>query len=85
MPKREKTKAERLREGLHLLDQLQKAGVRSNVLSFLDLKQRVSGWVESGEEWEGTIPFPEYGREAIVHLPKWNNKSAGMHFNVVRQ
>ena len=82
---REKTKAERLREGLHLLEQLQKGGVRSNVLSFLDLKQKVSTWVETGDEWKGIIPFPEYGREGIVHLPKMNNKSAGMQFNVVRE
>ena len=78
----EKTKAERLREGLHLLEQLQKGGVRSNVLSFLDLKQKVSTWVETGDEWRGTIPFPEYGREGIVHLPKWDNAAAGMHFRV---
>jgi hypothetical protein len=84
MPK-EKTKADRLREGMYLLGQLQKGGVRTNALSFLDLKQKISTWIESGEEWQGTIPFPEYGREGILHLPKFTNKVAGMHFNVVRE
>jgi hypothetical protein len=38
--------------------------------------------VNTGEPWEGTIPFPEHGREAVVELPKYNNKAAGIHFNV---
>jgi hypothetical protein len=82
MGKKDKTKDERLKEGISLLTQLQKGGVRSNVLSFMDLKQKISAWVDSGEAWEGTIPFPEYGREAIVTLPKYNNRAAGLHFKV---
>jgi hypothetical protein len=84
MGKKEKTKEERLSEGMSLLNQLQKGGVRSNVLSFLDLKQKISAWIESGEPWSGTIPFPEYGREVILALPKYNNKAADLHFKVVR-
>jgi len=84
MGKKEKTKEERLTEGLSLLNQLQKGGVRSNVLSFLELKQKISTWIEGGEPWSGTIPFPEYNREGILALPKYNNKAADLHFKVVK-
>jgi hypothetical protein len=82
--KKEKTKEERLQEGMSLLTQLQKGGVRKNALSFLDLQQKISSWVESGTPWDGTVPFPEYGREAVVSLPRYNNKAAGIHFKVVK-
>lgn len=84
MGKKEKTKAERLEEGMSLLTQLKNGGVRANTNGFLALKQKVSEWVESGEPWEGTIPFIEYGREAVISFPKYNNRAAGLHFKVVR-
>lgn len=84
MGKRDKTKEERLKEGISLLTQLKNGGVRANALSFLDLKQKISGWVDDGLPWEGTVPFPEYGREAVVSLPKYNNKAAGIHFKVIK-
>lgn len=80
MGKQEKTKEERLKEGLSLLTQLKTGGVRGNSLGFLVLKQQISAWVDGGVPWEGTIPFTEYGREAIVSLPKYNNKAAGLNF-----
>ena len=36
----------------------------------MDLKSRVSEWVNSGKSWDGRIEFPEYGRYAMVELPK---------------
>jgi hypothetical protein len=83
--KSEKKKEERLKEGLSLLTQLQKGGVRKNSLSFLDLQQKISTWVSDGTPWDGTVPFPEYGREAIVSLPRYNNKAAGINFKVIRE
>jgi hypothetical protein len=80
MGKKEKSKEDRLKEGLSLLNQLKTNGVRANSLSFMDLKQKISTWVASGEPWDGTVPFPEYGREAIVSLPKYDNRAAGINF-----
>ncbi len=77
-----KTKEERLGEGIHLLTQLRTAHVKENIYGYQELKRMISHWVETGEPWEGTIPFPEHGREAVVDLPKYNNKAAGIHFNV---
>jgi len=83
MGKQEKAKEERLKEGLSLLTQLKEGGVRGNSLGFLVLKQQISAWVDTGVSWEGTIPFTEYGREAVVSLPRYNNKAAGLNFKVV--
>lgn len=85
MGKKDKTKEERLKEGISLLTQLKTNGVRGNSLGFLVLKQKISEWVDSGEPWDGTVPFEEYGREAIVSLPKYDNKAAGLHFKVKKQ
>jgi hypothetical protein len=83
MGKQDKTKEERLKEGLSLLTQLKGGGVRGNSLGFLALKQQISAWVDTGVSWDGTVPFTEYGREAVVSLPKYNNKAAGLNFKVV--
>jgi len=85
MVKKDKTKEDRLKEGLSLLNQLTTNGVRANSLSFMDLKQKISAWVTSGEPWDGTVPFPEYGREAIVSLPKYDNRAAGINFKVKKE
>lgn len=81
-PKEPKTKEERLKEGISLLTQLKNANVKELIYGYQELKRQISEWVNTGEAWEGTIPFPEHGREAVVELPKYNNKAAGIHFNV---
>jgi hypothetical protein len=80
--KEPKTKEERLKEGISLLTQLKNANVKELIYGYQELKRQISEWVNTGEAWEGTIPFPEHGREAVVELPKYNNKAAGIHFNV---
>lgn len=82
MAKKEKSKEDRLKEGLSLLNQLKTGGVRDNSLSFMDLRQKISTWIASGEPWDGTVPFTEYQREAIVSLPKYDNRAAGINFKV---
>lgn len=81
-PKEPKTKEERLKEGISLLTQLRTAYVKEHIYGYQELKRQISTWVNTGEPWEGTIPFPEHAREAVVELPKYNNKAAGIHFNV---
>lgn len=77
-----KTKEERLSEGINLLTQLRTAHVKENIYGYQELKRMISTWVETGNPWEGAIPFPEHGREAVVKLPQYNNKAAGIYFNV---
>jgi hypothetical protein len=83
--KKEKTKEERLSETMNLLTQLTKNGVRTNSLGYLELKRQLSEWVTSGAPSSFTVPFREYGREAVVSLPMYNHKAADIHFNVVKE
>lgn len=82
MVKQIKTKEDRLKEGIHILKQLRDNGVRDYSLGFIELKEKISEWVKSEDSWEGTIDFRDYGRIAIVELPKYDNKSAGLNFKV---
>lgn len=42
----------------------------------MELSKEFNNWVKTGEAWEGTINFYNYGRNAEVVLPKENNKAA---------
>lgn len=75
-----KTKEDRLKEGLHILNQLREAGVGDVSGGFIDLKKQVSEWVHSGKSWDGRIEFPEYGRYALVTLPKSANVVSTLAF-----
>jgi hypothetical protein len=77
-----KTKEDRLKEGISLLTQLREAGVKQLYGGYQELKAKISEWVNTGEAWEGSIPFPEHGRVAEVELPKYDNRAAGLHFKV---
>lgn len=75
-----KTKEDRLKEGLHILNQLKEAGVLPSSGGFIELRTQVSEWVSSGKSWDGRIEFPEYGRYALVELPKSAKVSASLAF-----
>jgi hypothetical protein len=79
-----KTKENRVKEGLHILNQLREAGVSQTSSGFMDLKSRVSEWVNSGKSWDGRIEFPEYGRYAMVELPKSASVVATLAFKRIR-
>lgn len=79
-----KTKEDRLKEGLHILNQLKEGGVSQTSGGFVDLKSRVSEWVNSGKSWDGRIEFPEYGRYALVELPKSAKVVAALAFKRTR-
>lgn len=81
----EKSKSDRLAEGVSILTQLRDGGVRKNSLGFLLLKREITTWVDKGVLWKGVIPFEEYGREAIVWLPSHGKKAATLHFKVVKE
>ena len=81
----EKMKSDRVAEGVSILTQLRDGGVRKNSLGFLLLKREITTWVDKGALWEGSIPFEEYGREAIVWLPSHGKKAATLHFKVVKE
>lgn len=81
----EKPKEDRLREGVHLLKQLQSGGVSETAPGYMDLKERITEWVATGERWEGRITFPSYGRYADVVLPKKASQTATIAFKVSKR
>ncbi len=81
-PKEIKPKADRLTEGISILKQLRDGGVKEHSLGYLDLKDKISEWVNGQDSWEGKIDFSEYGRIAEVELPKYTNRSAGLNFKL---
>jgi hypothetical protein len=83
-PKDIKPKADRLSEGINILKQLRDAGVKEHSLGFIELKMRISEWVNGEDSWEGNIDFSDYGRVAQVDLPKYNNRAAGINFKTKR-
>lgn len=84
MVKQIKSKKDRLSEGINILKQLTDAGVKKNSPGFLELKEKITEWVNSESSWEGVINFFEYGRIAEVELPKYDNRAAGLNFKVRR-
>jgi hypothetical protein len=81
-PKTVKSKEERVKEGINLLKQLKDNGVKEYSLGFIELKTKISEWVNGEDGWEGTISFSDYGRIAEVDLPKYTNRAAGINFKV---
>lgn len=79
-----KTKEDRLKEGLHILNQLKEGGVSQTSGGFVELKKQVSEWVNLGKSWDGRIEFPEYGRYAMIELPKSANVVASLAFKRTR-
>lgn len=77
-----KPKEDRLKEGINLLKQLRDNGVREYSLGFIELKTKISEWVNGEDGWEGIISFGEYSRVAEVDLPKYTNRAAGINFKV---
>lgn len=79
-----KTKEDRVKEGLHILNQLKEGGVSPTSGGFVQLREQISTWVSIGNTWDGRIEFPEYGRYAMVELPKSANISAKLAFKRIR-
>jgi hypothetical protein len=82
--KQEKTKEERLKEGVSILTQLKEAKVSQKGNGYQMLQKHISEWVTTGEAWDGEVDFAEHGRIGIISLPRYNNKAAGMNFKVKR-
>jgi hypothetical protein len=84
MVKQIKSKKDRLSEGINILKQLSDAGVKKTSPGFIELKEKITEWVNSESSWQGVINFMEYGRIADIELPKYDNRAAGLNFKVRR-
>lgn len=75
-------KEDRLSEGLEILRAIRGTGVGVDEPPFVELKTKVSEWVDTGKNWEGRIDFPDHGRYASVRLPKSSLTTATLAFKL---
>jgi hypothetical protein len=83
--KQPKPQSDRLREAVSLLTQLKEAGIRDNSVAYLQTKQAITNWVKTGEPFEDTIDYSEYGRTAHLQLPRYDNRAADIQLKVKPQ
>jgi hypothetical protein len=77
-----KPQLDRLKESMVILKKLQKIGVSSEDLDYLELSSKFSDWVKMGPAFEGTVDFTRYGRKANITLPTEANSVAKCDFLV---
>lgn len=84
MTKVEKTKAERLSEGISLLKQMEERIDKDDV-GFLELKRVITAWVQDGKAWDGRIEVESHNRYIELSLPKTATKVATLAFKIKKE
>jgi hypothetical protein len=64
-----KEKADRLKEGITLLNRLKEVGCPADNVGFKEVQRVISKWVVDGEAVFTTIPLTRYDRDAVLTLP----------------
>jgi hypothetical protein len=82
MPAPDKTKEERFKEGIYLLQQVKDLIKNDKSPGYGELQERISEWVNTGKTWEGRIDFAIIGRYAEVELPRSVARAASANFRV---
>jgi hypothetical protein len=77
-----KTKEQRLKEGLTILQKLRKIEIPQANFGIQTIQKRISQWVSTGEPLKEIIPIPNYDRDAHLTLPVERNRTAEL---VLRQ
>lgn len=81
----EKSKADRLKETIHLLKQLGNMGYTDLTPGFPEIKAALKQWVQDGEKCEQDIDMFRENRIAELRLPKLANKAATLKLRVIRE
>jgi hypothetical protein len=83
MPPPDKSKADRLKETIRLLKELQRVGFHETDSGYMEVKRIMTQWVNDGEEVSSVVSFIRHGRDAHVELPKRADKAASIRLKVV--
>lgn len=78
----EKTKEDRVKEGINLLMKLKEVGVSSTDASYREVQEHISDWVNTGDPWIGKVEFYRYGRVAEILLPRKATAVASLAFKM---
>jgi hypothetical protein len=82
MTKLEKTKEERLKEGISLLKQLLEIVKNEGTPGYPEVKTVITDWIQTGAAYSGRIDFEFYGRYAELSLPRSAKLAATLAFKV---
>ena len=82
-PPPQKTKADRLKETIRLLKELQRVGFHSADPGYVEIQGHMTKWVADGEAFETVVPFIRHGRDAELNLPSRADKAASINLKVV--
>jgi hypothetical protein len=83
MPPADKSKADRLKETIRLLKELQRVGFHETDPGYMEIKRIMTQWVNDGEKVSAVVCFIRHGRDAHVELPKRADKAASINLKVV--
>lgn len=71
-PLRDKTKEERLKEGMHVLNRLKEVGIPMDNDGFIEVKNAISRWVQDGQaviiENINFFPFDRMGKLTLFRV-----------------
>jgi hypothetical protein len=80
MPKVDKTKEDRLKEGISLLKQMRELIRDNEHPGMIELQKIITTWIEDGKAYDGSVDFYDHDRTAIISLPRTANKAATLAF-----
>jgi hypothetical protein len=83
MPVETKDKGDRVREAVHLLQQLKGMGFLDTSQGYKDIKAALDAWIIDGASWSGKIKLVEYGRMAHIVLPSKATASASLRLTAI--
>jgi hypothetical protein len=64
-----KSKADRVKESITILQKLKELGIPSNEPGYMMTKQHLDEWIQGGDRWDGRVDFPRFQRRAELVLP----------------
>jgi hypothetical protein len=79
----DKCKADRLKETIRLLKELERVGLSEAVLGYSEIKRVMTQWVMDGEKNYVEVDIPKMNRIAQVSMPKEDDKAASILLKVV--
>ena len=81
----QKSKADRLKETIRLLNELKRVGITEASSGYSEIKDIMSQWVTDGIKKTATVELFRHGRKAEISLPDRADRAANIALKVVVQ
>lgn len=73
-----KSKSDRVKESITILQKLKELGIPKNEPGYLMTKQHLDEWIAGGDRWDGRVDFPRFQRRAELVLPVRPDRTVSM-------